>query len=871
MRAFLFSSFLLAGCNDPGSGIEGNGGPNVFTVERIKHCRHDNIICNDVISRDEYAVWERAGVPDTQQKWTFLARLSAPPKNRVKYLAFFAAGQQAFNFSGIYDNCFDGACGNTNLITGQEENWKKSFVKNKVLWKKDFPRTTSLVTEVLGDGPEHVFPVDDTFAIAAWDNQFNHELGAGTKQNMENAYYDYLKGKIDPEVLRVIYLAGHSRGGCLSMRLAKRFNDEFPHIPVIVHSFDGVCTADQGELGTRHQQIDNPASSRGYEGYATSLADQYSQETSLFALHLAGGAPVIAGILDVHTFSEACATEHRSSYYWLAQEWFDVPHEYMEESAQRQRALDHLRFHKERVDCAPGLVWGTQGCEVPDCPVGGVFDGAHCYLDTPSGHTASIQEGELFWSAGPSCPIGTYETPNCLVSEVPDGSLAFVYENSLYYSGQRTCPRGEFDSAHCFLGMIPDGRSGFMYAGNLYYTDDGSNTCPLPGSSFDGANCFVAAEAEKPFLWNGGLYIEPLDNGCPVAGSSFDGANCFVATAPEGTTPLVLDNRLYVTPRMDACPEPSSFDGSQCLLGRPESGAFEKDGDLYYDERPTDPPLPPIAQGESLVRLHHVKSDRCTFAHLGGGDSYSGPFDLAYATACGEGREQLFVKRPRGGGLFEFRHLTTGACLKLDSADGADAFFGDCNTAGSRFSIDPTPSGHVRLRHQSANRCLYASPADGGTSRGWSCWDDPNQEYVLQSANLARGATVEASSTASGHSVSRVTDGEHSALGHWAISWVNASSESDGGLPQTLTFRFGDSSQISQVIVSMPTSSPVQDYDVEVEEEGHYRRMVRNQDNTAPRVVNEFPAVKADAVRLVFRKGGPSSPNEAWVNEVEVY
>jgi hypothetical protein len=57
----------LLGCGDPGSGIEGDGGPNVFTVERVMHCRQNNILCNDVISRDEYRVWEQQGDPSSQR------------------------------------------------------------------------------------------------------------------------------------------------------------------------------------------------------------------------------------------------------------------------------------------------------------------------------------------------------------------------------------------------------------------------------------------------------------------------------------------------------------------------------------------------------------------------------------------------------------------------------------------------------------------------------------------------------------------------------------------------------------------------------------------------------------------------------------
>ena len=75
--------------------------------------------------------------------------------------------------------------------------------------------------------------------------------------------------------------------------------------------------------------------------------------------------------------------------------------------------------------------------------------------------------------------------------------------------------------------------------------------CPLPGSWYDGANCWVATPpaGTTPFTYAGNLYYSPVyAPSCPVAGSAYDGANCYIQT-PSGTTPFVWNGNLYYSPQ----------------------------------------------------------------------------------------------------------------------------------------------------------------------------------------------------------------------------------------------------------------------------------------------------------------------------------
>ena len=89
---------------------------------------------------------------------------------------------------------------------------------------------------------------------------------------------------------------------------------------------------------------------------------------------------------------------------------------------------------------------------------------------------------------------------------------------------------------------------------------------PLPSDSeFDTTPSRYLSECRLD-----GMYFDPeppppVDPRCPVAGSWYDGANCFVATPASGTTAFVYDNKLYTTPVRNRCPS-GSYDGANCYM-----------------------------------------------------------------------------------------------------------------------------------------------------------------------------------------------------------------------------------------------------------------------------------------------------------------
>ncbi len=84
-----------------------------------------------------------------------------------------------------------------------------------------------------------------------------------------------------------------------------------------------------------------------------------------------------------------------------------------------------------------------------------------------------------------------------------------AYSNNDFRS--RTCELGTYDYnayGECYVGTAPEGTNAFIWGPNqndlnFYYTPINGNECPMAGSSFDGANCFVMhiPSGCEPYIW----------------------------------------------------------------------------------------------------------------------------------------------------------------------------------------------------------------------------------------------------------------------------------------------------------------------------------------------------------------------------------
>ena len=283
-------------------------------VDKIRYCRTFWPICNDTLQSD-YHYWEDHGVPDQIQKQTLIGRYNQPDKYRVKHLVLLAAGQRDELNTG----------GQRSLVTGQPD--FSNF------GRQESGRTFTIAANSL---PYRLFQSgtfnqSDTFMALAFDARFNWGFSNANKNDIVNAYYDWLMSKVFSSNLETIYLAGHSRGGALVMRLAKKFQQNHPNVKLVLHTFDPVPNRKKGELGAFNSYINNPTvnyprdtgglNNLGNWSYKSDLRNFFSDKTNLSVYNYLVGGKIFGLAQEVRSVSHQTGTSEHTDLAWYQQQW----------------------------------------------------------------------------------------------------------------------------------------------------------------------------------------------------------------------------------------------------------------------------------------------------------------------------------------------------------------------------------------------------------------------------------------------------------------------------------------------------------------------------------------------------------------------
>lgn len=184
-----------------------------------------------------------------------------PPRAHTRNVVLRIAGQQLRSH-------FISVLGQPSGITGQRQNFAEQFGSQKPSMPH-IVEVGSHINQILQKG---IFSKDDTFTALVFDAQFNFELRSSQKYMIVASYIEYVTSKLGPEV-ETVYIAGHSRGGCLAKRLSARLAQQFPTTRIITYIFDTVCAP--GELGvTMKNAVSNPAR-EGYRSFAANITQQF--------------------------------------------------------------------------------------------------------------------------------------------------------------------------------------------------------------------------------------------------------------------------------------------------------------------------------------------------------------------------------------------------------------------------------------------------------------------------------------------------------------------------------------------------------------------------------------------------------------------
>ena len=337
---------------------------SAIPVDRVRYCRAPSWLpnCNGK-TQDDYHWWNDYNVALEKQKRTYIARYSTPARGNVDHLVFISAGQRDLTGAGTLG--LEG--GNPpSFLTGAPTDFVTIFKKGDA-WRDIGPIAGNLPQRMLNSGQ---LPANVTFMAAAWDARFNWGFSPSNKREIVDAYYAWLKSKFIRERLKSIYLAGHSRGGALVVELGRRFNRDFPEIPLIVHLLDGVPNANQDELGVSGTE-DNPLTAdSSFYAERIVFANHFPNINNLRVFNMVSGAQVLIDEADFFEQVRAFAQTGGSfDAGWLRQQWFTNTHnQFITGNARTNDAFnDFIAVH-------PGMVAARERNQPPSARCNGRLD-----------------------------------------------------------------------------------------------------------------------------------------------------------------------------------------------------------------------------------------------------------------------------------------------------------------------------------------------------------------------------------------------------------------------------------------------------------------------------------------------------------------
>lgn len=230
----------------------------------------------------------------------YVSEVLDPPRYHVRAVVCIYAGQQGFD-NGMYSK-----------MTGQKHGYKSDWPSASS--KKSDVEAGSLAEHVLKSG---IFHKHRTSVSMFFDQQFEYQDSTSSKDANLKAHAEYILNKVGPRT-EIIFLAGHSRGGCLIMRIAKILTEKHPQITVIVTAYDPVCVVPgqliQPEMGITGKYIRNPVNSNA-EVATTNMTEQFKTR-SFFALRSFLSGQKINGWMPVVSFGHSEFDEPEQSL-WL--------------------------------------------------------------------------------------------------------------------------------------------------------------------------------------------------------------------------------------------------------------------------------------------------------------------------------------------------------------------------------------------------------------------------------------------------------------------------------------------------------------------------------------------------------------------------
>lgn len=344
-------------------------------LDRVRRCRNKFIFCNSKVTRSEYKVFDSSH-SKRQQKKIYLSMVNQPSRAATKNVVISIAGQQR-------DVFHDGGSSRT---TGQLKSFKKNF-KKTTGDRQVSVSSFSLINSVLRTG---FFQKHDTFVGLVFDARYNYEYSRHRKNRVRTAYYKFIRERLTPYAnqIKTIYIAGHSRGGCLAMRLAAKLTAELPKTRIIIHNYDGVCTArnaifswTKSEFGVTESPTTRNPVQPDYYTLPTDIEEELPKHNCLSVRSFLSGSHVfdekVLGIKInpkvIRAFGHYAHKDAQNSlttsrgYNWYTQSYHTQDHNSIDQFHFTE-ATRHLRRAFTDLPCECGYVTPSRGRVVPTTP-----------------------------------------------------------------------------------------------------------------------------------------------------------------------------------------------------------------------------------------------------------------------------------------------------------------------------------------------------------------------------------------------------------------------------------------------------------------------------------------------------------------------
>lgn len=452
--------------DEPRETKKGATSRNAFTatIWKVRHC--NNWLCwGSSLSRPDFAFWEAAGVSRANQKDTYLGILREPAQANVRRLVLTIAGQNGF--MGIIGD------GVGDRVSGSYFDWHDGW--GKTTPSENHPISDNSFAHDFFD----LFNGGDTFVATAWATAFDWGTSNSEKQDIEDAFYNWLRSKAVTSNLREVVLAGFSRGGCLALRLGHRFNRDLADlgVDVAVMAADAVCHVGQGEFGATSTKVTNPLNT-AWEPVTTDMRRFEREGRQLYVQNYVSGhknfwLPNIVGLSHAIDASPA-PNPFVLGGGWFRQNFITAGHTGADNWAADMGAITN--FYN------PAQVWFQGTCPQP-CPHGGVFDSRHCYVGTPPpGTTAFVWGGNQHFYHSPvganGCPMtgSYYDGANCLFMDAPDNEDPFIWNNNWYYHPVFAGPHCQQTWTSCLDRDNPSGTGDWELRSHFSPVPCGGNT-----------------------------------------------------------------------------------------------------------------------------------------------------------------------------------------------------------------------------------------------------------------------------------------------------------------------------------------------------------------------------------------------------------